>query len=90
MEFEWDDAKRRSNISKHDIDFRRARLLFDGRPIATTLSSFMAEERWLTTGLLDDRIVTVVWTDRSGIVRIISARSARDAEERKYRSLYGG
>ena len=30
QEFEWDDAKRRSTIRKHGIDFEDAKLIFDG------------------------------------------------------------
>jgi uncharacterized DUF497 family protein len=90
IEFEWDEAKRLSNLAKHGIDFLRARLLFDGRPTLTVLSPFAGEDRWLTTGLLDSRIVTMVWTERAGVIRIISVRSARDAEKREYRSVHGG
>jgi uncharacterized DUF497 family protein len=32
MDFEWAEDKRLSNIAKHDIDFLRARAVFDGRP----------------------------------------------------------
>lgn len=90
LEFEWDEAKRLSNIRKHGIDFEQARLLFDGRSILTVRSSFSVEERFLTTAELDGNFITVVWTQRAGSIRLISARSARNAEERAYRSLYGG
>ncbi|MDP8909407.1 MAG: BrnT family toxin [Chloroflexota bacterium] len=33
-EFEWDAAKRLSNLGKHGIDFLRARAVFDGLPDA--------------------------------------------------------
>jgi uncharacterized DUF497 family protein len=90
MEFEWDEAKRQSNLDKHGIDFLRARRLFDGRPVVNTRSSYPDEERFLTTGMLDDLFVTVVWTERGSAIRFISARRARDAEKRAHRSLYGG
>jgi uncharacterized DUF497 family protein len=87
---EWDEAKRQSNLAKHDIDFLDARRRFDGRPVVTARSSYPDEERHLTTGNVDGRFVTVVWTRRNGAIRIISARRARDAEARAYRALHGG
>jgi len=32
MDFEWNEAKRRSNLDKHGLDFRDALDMFDGRP----------------------------------------------------------
>jgi len=90
MEFEWDEAKRQSNLAKHAIDFVRARFLFDGRPIITTRSPYPGEERYLTTGVVDGRFVTAVWTPRDTTIRLISVRRARDAEERAYRAVHGG
>ncbi len=60
MPFEWDEAKRESNIVKHGIDFNRALLFFDGRETVTMRSTFPGEERWQTTGIVDDRFITVI------------------------------
>ena len=87
MEFEWDEAKRLSNIEKHGIDFFRARSIFDGRPRTELISSRGDEKRFVSTADLDDRIVTVVWIKRRKVIRLISVRGARDAEKRQYRSL---
>ena len=89
MEFEWDEAKRFSNLTRHGIDFRAVRRLFDGRPVLTNKSSYADEQRWLTTGILGERFVTVVWTWRGDTIRMISARRARDGEQRAYRALHG-
>ncbi len=93
MEFEWDEAKRWSNLAKHQFDFVRARLLFDGRPIITVAShvpvTSAPEYRVVSMGIVDDRFITVIWTKRGDKIRIISARSARDDERRAYRELYG-
>ncbi|MBX3069970.1 MAG: BrnT family toxin [Thermomicrobiales bacterium] len=88
MEFEWDEAKRQSNLRKHQIDFLRMQLLFDGRPQISTKSVSSSEPRFLTTGEIDGVFYTVVWTWRGGAVRIISARRSRDAERRDYRSIH--
>ncbi|MGI8475771.1 MAG: BrnT family toxin [Thermomicrobiales bacterium] len=90
MNFEWDEAKRLSNLAKHGIDFRVGRRLFDGRPVVTIPSPFSDEARFLTTGVVDDLFITVVWTYRADGIRIISARRARNAEKGAHRSLYGG
>ncbi len=90
MEFEWHDAKRRSNLAKHGIDFRTASQLFDDRPTWTARSAYPDEERYLTVGAIAGRFVAVVWTWRGQAIRLISARRASDAEQRTYRSLHGG
>lgn len=88
MPFEWDWAKRTANIKKHGIDFGLAQTLFDGRHAVTDESRRGSEERWRTTGKLEGRLVTVIWTWRGSNIRLVSARSARREEEREYRQLY--
>ena len=88
--FEWDESKRQSNLVKHRIDFLDVRGLFRGRPVVTKDSPYPNEERLLTTGIIGDHFVTVVWTRRNDAIRFISARRARDDEVRAYRELHGG
>ena len=89
MEFEWDEEKRISNLTKHHVDFLRRRQLFDGRPIVTGQSRRGEEERNVSTGVIEHRFYTVVWILRGDVIRIISARSARDGEKRTYRAIHG-
>ena len=84
MEFEWDDTKAEANIAKHDIDFDTAIDLFDGRVVIETRSVYPDEERWQRTGIVDERFMTVIWTHRGDVIRIISARRARTNEKRDY------
>lgn len=88
MQFEWDEVKRQTNLAKHGIDFVAAQQLFDGRPVATFRSRYPDELRYVTTGTIAERFITVIWTYRGGAIRIISARRARDAEKRAYRALF--
>jgi uncharacterized DUF497 family protein len=88
MEFEWDEHKRQTNLTKHNIDFVDIQAIFDGRPIATTTSNYSDELRYLTTGEIDGTFYTVVWTWRGSNIRLISARRAHDAERRNYRSVH--
>lgn len=78
--FEWDENKRLSNMTKHDIDFGDAIRIFDGRHTTTRKTDYVAEDRFITIGKLDHRTIAVVWTQRSSARRIISARRARKEE----------
>jgi uncharacterized protein len=79
VDFEWDEAKRQANLLKHGLDFLLVTRLFDG-PVATHHSPRKDEDRYVTVGWLDGRMVAAVWTLRGDNVRLIWARSARDGE----------
>jgi uncharacterized DUF497 family protein len=89
MEFEWSEAKRLAVLNTRGLDFLRGRLLFDGRPLSTMLSPRGGEPRRVSVGILNERLVAVVWTRREHTIRIITMRRARRAEERRNRALYG-
>ncbi|WP_206019184.1 BrnT family toxin [Roseovarius spongiae] len=48
------------------------------------------EDRYLTFGFLDGRMVVLAWTYRGDARRIISLRKANAREERRYRNRLGG
>lgn len=83
LQFEWDEAKRRSNIEKHGIDFSIATHVFQ-KDALITQSAYSSERRWMTLGLLSEKLVAVVFTVRNGRVRIISARRAKKSEREAY------
>ena len=89
MDFEWDETKRAINLAGHGLDLIDATPLFDGRPVFTYPSPRHGEQRFVTVGLLTNRFFAVVWTERVEAIRLISFRRARDAEERKYRTIFG-
>ncbi len=89
VEFEWDEDKRRANIEKHGLDFEDAFAFFDGRPHVSLSSPRNEELRFATTAEFEGLFYTLIWTERSDSVRVISMRRARDAEKRKYRSVHG-
>ncbi len=89
MDFEWDEKKRAINLADHGLDLIEATKLFDGRPVFTYPSPRHGEERFVTVGQLTNRFFAVVWTERVEAIRLISFRRARDAEERKYRTIFG-
>jgi len=60
MRYEWDEAKRRSNIQKHGIDFIGIESLFAGTTVTILDDRFdYGEPRFITFGLLRGRVVVV-------------------------------
>ena len=92
MEFEWDEDKNQSNITKHGIDFQQAKRVFKDPNILTYEDTrFNYEEiREISVGqlLLTTQqkiiIVVIIHTDRDGKVRLISARKASKRERKLY------
>lgn len=85
-EFEWDDAKADSNLQKHGVSFEAARLVFEDvfsvEEPDTSLD--YGEERLLLIGMAKGELLTVVYTERDGRIRIISARKAIKREQHGY------
>jgi uncharacterized DUF497 family protein len=88
MNFEWDEARRLSNLAKHGLDFLDVDLLFDGPVLQAEARTVQGEQRWLATGMIDGFAVTVIFTRRGEVLRIISLRSARHAERARYFKLF--
>jgi len=85
-EFEWDDAKAASNLAKHGVPFPyAARVFLDADVIDIDASQpGDGEVRRKAVGMIEGRVFTVVYTEREGITRIISARRCNRKEERLY------
>lgn len=85
MKFEWDETKRQSNIKKHGIDFVDAQSIFGGYTLTIEDDRYdYGEERFVTFGVLDGRVVAVVHTETKELIRIISIRKATKYEEKEY------
>jgi uncharacterized protein len=65
VHLEWDEAKRQSNLSKHGLDFVDAGRIFDYDvwEIEDTREDY-GEERIITFGLLEGRVVILIYTPR--------------------------
>ena len=92
VRFEWDPDKDSENISKHGVSFADAQLAFaDERCIIGEDRLHSAEEaRYHCIGRVDRGILSVTFTVRSDVIRIISAgfwRKGRVRYERES-SLY--
>ncbi|MCK5155366.1 MAG: BrnT family toxin [Spirochaetales bacterium] len=85
MDFEWDDTKRKINIRKHGIDFINVPLVFDSYTLTIEDDRYnYGEERSITFGILEGRVVVIVHTENDDLIRIISIRRATKYEEKAY------
>jgi hypothetical protein len=85
MEFEWDPSKAALNLRKHKVS--EAATVF-GDFLGTTASDpdhSAREHRYITVGLSNrGRLLIVSHAERSGRIRIISARTLTRSEKRAY------
>jgi uncharacterized DUF497 family protein len=85
MELQWDEAKRKSNLHNHGIDFVGIEQAFEGETVTILDDRFdYGEERFVTFGLLDGRVVAIAHTEKEEVIRIISVRKATKYEESSY------
>ena len=73
--FEWDPAKDLENRRKHGVSFSEAQLAFADarRIIGNDLAHSALEQRYFCLGRLAKGVLTVRFTVRSGVIRIIGA-----------------
>ena len=73
--FDWDTEKDAENQQKHGVTFSRAQYAFDDpqRVIAKDVTHSKAEERFYCFGEVDGGVLTVRFTYRASIIRIIGA-----------------
>jgi uncharacterized protein len=86
MKFEWDERKNEVNIDKHGFDFADAYQIFN-LPMVIELDERYdyGEDRLIGTGLLDGRVVVLVYAEIDlETIRIISLRKALSHERKHY------
>jgi len=73
--FEWDPAKDLANLAKHGVSFATARLAFAdwNRVVAEDFSHRGSEKRYYCFGSVGGGVLTVRFSYREGIIRIIGA-----------------
>lgn len=73
--FDWDPKKGRENQSKHGVSFAEAQLAFTDprRVIAADLSHSAGEQRYYCFGEVGGGVLTVRFTYRERVIRIIGA-----------------
>ena len=87
LQFEWDGAKAKSNLAKHEIGFEEAATVF-GDTASLTIDDpdhSQSEMRFITIGKSHTaKVLVVVHTERGDNIRIISARRASRKERKVY------
>ena len=73
--FDWDPEKDAENQRKHGVSFGRAQYAFADpkRVIAKDVSHSQTEDRFYCFGEVDGGILTVRFTYRASVIRIIGA-----------------
>ena len=85
MRFSWSDAKRTLNIHTHGFDFVDAPRVFEGPTFTYEDDRFdYSEQRFVTLGLLDGLVVSIVHTESVRQIRVISFRKATKYEQAIY------
>ena len=85
MKFEWDEAKRYTNLRNHKLDFADVEIVFTGITFTFEDDRFeYGEVRFVTLGLLREIVVVIAHTERNDMVRVISMRKATKNEQRLY------
>ena len=90
MAIVFDPAKRARTLAERGLDFADAATVFAG--VTLTLADQRrdyGEERWQTYGLLDGRLVMLVWTARGDDRHVISMRKCNDREQAHYGEQLG-
>ena len=84
MKISFDPEKRDATFRERGLDFADAAEVFE-QPSFTTEDDRLAypEPRFLTYGLMRDRMVMIAWTPADDGIRVISMRKCNERERRK-------
>jgi uncharacterized DUF497 family protein len=82
--YEWDKDKSAENLRLRGFSFDLVER-FDWTTALTRRNlRIESEDRWVSLGLVAERMYVVVWTPRGPYTRIISMRKANDREVARY------
>ena len=85
MKIEFDPAKRNLALENRGLDMARANEIFSVQTLTAADDRLdYGEQRFITIGFLEARMVVLVWTPRGGARRIISLRKANEREQKIY------
>ncbi|BAY23276.1 hypothetical protein NIES2100_30400 [Calothrix sp. NIES-2100] len=87
MQFEWNENKAVSNLSKHGVSFEEAKTVFDDPFYVDFYDPDHSEdeERYLIVGESNrGRLLIVSYTERRNSIRLISAREVTRSEREAY------
>src|SRR5437867_150901 len=72
--FQWDEGNSSKNWTHHQVSQTEAEQVFLNRPIVVAGAPFVGEARELAFGRTDAGRLTVVFTMRGSLLRVISVR----------------
>jgi len=80
--FTWHEPKRQATLARRQLDFADAEYVFVG-PTFTFEDERRdyGERRWVTMGLLREKVVVIVHTETEDEIRVISMREAEKDEQ---------
>jgi len=89
MRFSWHEPKRQTTLKKRGLDFAAAEQVFMG-PTFTFEDNRKeyGEQRWVTLGLLREKVIVIVHTESEDEIRVISMREATKNEQILFFSNY--
>ena len=83
--FQWDEANGSKSWTRHHVTQTEAEQVFLNRPVVLTDARAGLEARWFAFGSTDaDRLLTVAFTIRGPLLRVISARPMSRPERKSY------
>lgn len=92
LQFEWDNHKAEKNQHQHGVSFEDATTVFND-PFAYIFDDELhsvGEQREIIIGTdQQNRLLLVCFTERQGVIRIISARLTTNRERRDYGQYIG-
>ena len=81
MRYSWHELKRQINLKNRELDFAEAERVFAGPTFSFEDDrEDYGEQRWVTLGLLGDKVVVIVHTETEKEIRIIFMRKANKNE----------
>jgi uncharacterized protein len=87
MDFDWDTSKASANLKKHGVSFEEAKTVFEN-PFSVIFDDeihSVDELREIIIGHSQrNRLLLISFTERSSIIRIISARPVTRKEREDY------
>lgn len=90
MTITFDPAKRAATLKNRGLDFVDATKVFAGDHASWADDRFeYGEERLISAGRLEGRMVVIVWTQRGAARHVISMRYCHAKEVRKIESRFG-
>lgn len=83
--FQWDDGNASKNWTRHQVSQTEAEQVFLNRPLVVAGAPFRKEIRQFAFGQTDaGRLLTLVFTVRGSLLRVISVRPMSRRERRRY------